>query len=194
MISFKQSSRNLVLKYMRYFIILLLFINCNQAMTQENIYQFKVQNLQNETISLDQYAGKVLLIVNTASECGFTPQYAELEELAQTYRSKGFEVLAFPCNDFGGQEPLEGNAIGEFCSLKFRNSFPVFAKVKIKGDQAHELYKFLSNKSRNGCTSLAPKWNFHKYLINKEGKVVDYYLSITKPNSSKIKQAIEKLL
>ncbi len=163
-------------------------------MTQENIYQFNVNNLQDETISLKQYAGKVLLIVNTASECGFTPQYAELENLAQAYRGMGFEVLAFPCNDFGGQEPLEGNAIGEFCSLKFKTSFPVFGKLKIKGNDAHPLYKFLSDKSRNGCTSLAPKWNFHKYLINREGKVVDYFISTTKPTSGKIKRAIEKLL
>jgi glutathione peroxidase len=181
-------------KTMRYLIILLLFINCNKAMTQENIYQFSVKNIKNERVSLKQYEGKVLLIVNTASECGFTPQYAELEELAQTYRSKGFEILAFPCNDFGGQEPLNGQEIQSFCDLRFKTSFPIFDKVAIKSPNTSDLYKFLSDKSRNGCTSIAPKWNFHKYLINREGKVVDYFLSITKPNSSKVKKALEKLL
>lgn len=159
-----------------------------------NVYQFKVKDLSGQEVSLQDYQGKVLLIVNTASECGFTPQYRELEELYKEYKDKGFEVLAFPSNDFGGQEPLQGEAIGTFCETKYKTTFPVFDKVKVKGEFAHPLFKFLSDKKQNGKVGTAPKWNFQKYLVDRNGKVVDYYLSITSPTSSKVKKAVEKLL
>jgi glutathione peroxidase len=143
---------------------------------------------------MDTFQNKVLLIVNTASECGFTPQYKELEELYKQYQEKGFEVLAFPSNDFGKQEPLNGKEIGEYCSIHFRTTFPLFEKVKVVGINALPLYQFLSNKKQNGKVNIAPKWNFQKYLVNRKGEVVDYFLPFTKPTSPAIKKAIERLL
>jgi glutathione peroxidase len=160
----------------------------------KSVHNFRVQDISGKEVSLSNYKGKVLLIVNTASECGFTPQYEELEELYQLYSTKGFEVLAFPSNDFGGQEPLNGIEIQQFCSVKFHTTFPIFNKVHVKGEQADPLFKFLSNKSENGNVDIAPKWNFHKYLIDKDGRVIDYYLSTTSPTSSKVKKAIEALI
>jgi glutathione peroxidase len=157
----------------------------------KGVHQYTVKDLTGKEIPLSLYSGKVLLIVNTASECGFTPQYEELEALYQLYKNKGFEVLAFPSNDFGGQEPLNGKEIQQFCSLKFHTTFPIFDKIHVKGDKADPLYKFLSNKSQNGNVDIAPKWNFQKYLIDKNGKVIDYYLSTTSPTSEKVKKAIE---
>jgi glutathione peroxidase len=160
----------------------------------KSVYDFTVNDLNGKEVNLNAYKGKVLLIVNTASECGFTPQYQELEELYQLYKKKGFEVIAFPSNDFGGQEPLNGSEIQQFCTVKFNTTFPIFDKIKVKGNDAHPLYKFLSNKSENGSVDIAPKWNFQKYLIDKNGHVIDYYLSTTSPTSSKVKKAIEELL
>lgn len=157
----------------------------------KTIYKFNVKDISGKDIELSAYQGKVLLIVNTASECGFTPQFKDLEELYQKYRDKGFCVLAFPSNDFGEQEPLVGKQIQEFCSVNFNTTFPIFNKIHVKGKNADPLFKFLSNKSQNGSVDIAPKWNFQKYLIGKDGKVVDYFLSTTSPNSEKIKRAIE---
>ncbi len=140
------------------------------------------------------YKGKVLLIVNTASRCGFTPQLGAMSMLHKEFAGKDFEILAFPSNDFAGQEPLNGEAIEEFCVLKFQAEYPVFDKIKVKGENAHELYKFLSDRNLNGNVNSVPKWNFHKYLVDQEGKVVDYYYSITSPTSKKIKNRIKKLL
>jgi glutathione peroxidase len=150
--------------------------------------------MMTKEVQLNMYKGKVLLIVNTASECGFTPQYEDLEAVYQLYKNKGFEVLAFPSNDFGGQEPLNGNEIQQFCSVKFHTTFPIFDKIHVKGKNANPLYSFLSNKSQNGNVNIAPKWNFQKYLIDKNGHVIDYYLSTTSPTSAKVKKAIEALL
>jgi glutathione peroxidase len=172
-----------------YQIIFILAMNSSQT-----IYQFKVKDLAGEAVDLVRYKGKVLLIVNTASECGFTGQYAELEQLYQTYKDQGFYVLAFPSNDFGGQEPLNGKEIETFCSKNYHTTFPVFNKVHVKGNAVEPLFQYLSNKSLNGKVDIAPKWNFQKYLIDKNGKVIDYYLSTTSPTSSKVKKAIETLL
>ena len=160
----------------------------------KSVHNFKVHDLSGKEVQLNMYKGKVLLIVNTASECGFTPQYEDLEALYQLYKNKGFEVLAFPSNDFGGQEPLNGNEIQQFCSAKFHTTFPIFDKIHVKGKNANPLYSFLSNKSQNGNVNIAPKWNFQKYLIDKNGHVIDYYLSTTSPTSAKVKKAIEALL
>lgn len=161
-------------------------INVNKS-----IYDFNVKDISGKNIELSAYRGKVLLIVNTASECGFTPQYKDLEELYQKYKDQGFCVLAFPSNDFGEQEPLEGKQIHEFCTVNFKTTFPIFNKIHVKGKNADPLFKFLSNKSQNGSVDIAPKWNFQKYLIGKDGKVVDYFLSTTSPMSERIKRAIE---
>ncbi len=159
-----------------------------------NLHNLIVQNLSNQEIALSNYKGKVLLIVNTASACGFTPQYKLLEELYQKYKDQGLEILAFPSNDFGGQEPLANEEIQEFCSINFKVSFPVFQKIQVKGQNAHPLYQFLSKKELNGVKSMSPKWNFQKYLINKNGEYVDYFLSTTSPISNRICKQIEALL
>lgn len=160
---------------------------------QQNIYQFKVRKIDGEEVNLSSYNGKVLLIVNTASACGFTPQLKELQELRDQMGSK-FEVLGFPSNDFGKQEPLENTEIGAFCEKNFGVQFPVFEKIMVRGTHAHPLFKFLSEKKQNGNVSSTPRWNFHKYLVNQKGEVVDYFYPFTKPNSSKVRKKIQKLL
>ncbi len=160
----------------------------------QTVYPFKMKDLHGKEVSLSDYQGKVLFIVNTASECGFTPQYKDLETLYQLYKNKGFEILAFPSNDFAGQEPLDGQAIQNFCTTHYQTTFPLFNKIKVIGPDADPLYRFLSNKSENGTVNMAPKWNFQKYLIDKNGKVIDYYLSTTSPLSNKVKSKVEELL
>lgn len=158
------------------------------------IYPFKVKLLNGKEKTLSDYKGKVLLVVNTASGCGFTPQLQELQDLRTEYAEQGFEVLGFPSNDFGRQEPLDGQAINEFCEVNYGVKFPVFEKIMVRGAQAHPLYKFLSDKKLNGHVNSSPRWNFHKYLVNKNGEVVDYFYSFTKPSSSKVKKKIQRLL
>lgn len=159
-----------------------------------NIHAFSVQNIEGDLVELSTFKNKVLLIVNTASECGFTPQYKELEQLYKLYKDKGFEVLAFPSNDFGKQEPLERKNLKDFCDLHFRITFPLFDKVVVTGHRAIPLFQFLSDKNLNGKVNMSPKWNFQKYLINRKGEVVDYFFPFTRPTSGSIRKAIERLL
>ena len=163
-------------------------------MAGKNIYQFNVETVGGHEINLEVFKGKVLLIVNTASACGFTPQLKELEELRQYYEGQDFEILAFPSNDFGGQEPLEGQKIVEFCTVNYGTNYPVFDKIRVRGQYAHPLYAFLSDKKLNEYLNSVPRWNFHKYLVNKDGEVCDFFYPFTKPTSSKIKKKIERLL
>ncbi|MES2419249.1 MAG: glutathione peroxidase [Bacteroidota bacterium] len=158
------------------------------------IYPFKVKLLNGKEQTLSAYKDKVLLIVNTATSCGFTPQFKELQDLKIEYDGRDFEILSFPSNDFGRQEPLEGSAISEFCERNFGVQFPIFDKIMVRGEEAHPLFKFLRDKKLNGHFNSTPRWNFHKYLINKQGEVVDYFYSFTKPGSSKIKKKIQRLL
>ena len=160
----------------------------------DTIYQFEVRDLSKKEVSLDQFKGQVLLIVNTASKCGFTPQLKGMTELYRKYKDRGFTILAFPSNDFAGQEPLNGEAIGEFCQLKYEAEYPIFDKIHVKGPEVEPLYNFLTNKAENGKVNSKPRWNFHKYLIDREGRVVDYFMTFTSPMSSKVQKAIEKLL
>ena len=152
------------------------------------IYNFEVEEIGGKIISLDKYKGKVILITNTASKCGLVSQYDGLQKLYDKYKDQGFEVLAFPSNNFLGQEPLQGEALQSFCTLNFNTSFPVFERVNVKGRNVHPLFKFLASRTSK------PKWNFHKYLIDREGKVVTDFLPITNPESSKIVKLIEKHL
>ncbi|RYE30312.1 MAG: glutathione peroxidase [Sphingobacteriaceae bacterium] len=163
-------------------------------MTGKNIYQFKVETISGKEVNLDIFSGKVLLIVNTASGCGFTPQLKDLEELRQQFAGEDFEILAFPSNDFGGQEPLEGKQIEEFCTVNYGANYQLFNKIRVRGPYAHPLYQFLADKKQNEHISSSPRWNFHKYLINKNGEVCDFFYPFTNPTSSKIKKKIEKLL
>ncbi len=163
-------------------------------MNKKNIYQFTAENAKGEDLSLEKYKGKVLLIVNTASECGFTPQLGQLEELRKNFESEAFEVLAFPSNDFGQQEPLNDEGIGRFCSINYHTKFTIFKKVTVRGEDADPIFKFLADKKLNGNVSSSPRWNFHKYLVNAEGEVVDFFYSFTKPDSARVKKKIQKLL
>lgn len=157
------------------------------------VYGFTVDQLNGEPISLDRFHNKVLLIVNTASECGFTPQMENLVDLKKQFADADFEILAFPSNDFGGQEPLEADGLAAFCK-KFDTNFPMFDKIRVRGPYAHPLYQFLANKKQNGKTNAAPRWNFHKYLIDRNGKVADFYFPFTKPGASRIRKKIAHLL
>ena len=163
-------------------------------MTDKSVYQFTVQGLNGEERKLIDYKDKVLLIVNTASECSFTPQLKDLEDLRKDFDGDDFHILAFPSNDFGGQEPLDGDSIAAFCQKNYDTHFEVFQKIRVRGEYADPLYKFLASKKQNGHVGAAPRWNFHKYLINRDGEVVDFFYPFTKPNSSRIKKKIVKLL
>ena len=163
-------------------------------MTNKSVYQFTVSCLNGEERKLIDYKDKVLLIVNIASECGFTPQLKDLEDLRNDFSGDDFSILAFPSNDFGGQKPLEGDSIISFCEINYDTHFEVFQKIRVRGQYADPLYKFLANKKQNGKVGAAPRWNFHKYLINREGEVEDFFYPFTKPNSSRIKKKVVKLL
>ena len=158
----------------------------------KNIYQFSCEDSSGQAVHLSDYEGKALLIVNTASQCGFTPQYEGLEKLQQKFDSDEFSVLAFPCNQFGGQEPGNNEEIAEFCSLNYSNTFPVFSKVEVNGAGAHPLFEFLTKEKKGLLGSEKIKWNFTKFLINKAGEPVARYAPSTTPE--KIELDIEKLI
>ena len=158
----------------------------------KNIYEFTCEDSSGQKIELSSYQGKVLLIVNTASQCGFTPQYEGLEKLQQTFSDENFSVLAFPCNQFGGQEPGTNEEITEFCKLNYNNNFPIFSKVDVKGDDAHPLFSFLTREKKGLLGTENIKWNFTKFLVNKEGEPVSRYAPSTTPE--KIQSDIENLL
>ena len=156
------------------------------------IADFTVVNNKGEQIDLKQKLGKIILVVNTASKCGFTPQYEGLEELFQQYREQGFEVLAFPCNQFGGQEPGNASEIAEFCKVNFGLTFPLMEKVDVNGDDASPLFDWMKAEKPGLMGSKAIKWNFTKFLIDREGNVVKRYAPTDTPKS--IAKDIEKLL
>jgi glutathione peroxidase len=156
-----------------------------------SIYDFTAKSLGGEDVALKQFEGKVLLIVNTASACGFTPQYKGLEALQKSYGSRGFSVLGFPCNQFGRQEPGNAAQIQEFCTSNYAVSFPMFDKIDVNGDHAHALYKFLKGE-KSGLLGPSIKWNFTKFLIDRSGKVVARHAPTTTPEA--LKKEIEALL
>ncbi|MFN8286149.1 MAG: glutathione peroxidase [Chitinophagales bacterium] len=158
-----------------------------------SVYDFSARDLGGKEVKLANYKGKVLLIVNIASQCGLTPQLDGLQKLYETYRERGFEILAFPSNDFM-QEPKEGERISEFCKVNYGVTFKVFAKGPVKGAEAPDLYRFLAEETGNFLRKGYPMWNFHKYLINKKGEVVNWYNPWKKPESDKIAADIEKCL
>ena len=148
-----------------------------------NIYQFEAELLEGETKALADYKGKVMLIVNTASKCGFTPQFAGLEKLYEKYKAQGLEVLGFPCNQFGGQEPGTNKEIGAFCQRNYGVSFPMFAKVDVKGPEAHVIFRFLTREAKGILGSQNIKWNFTKFLVGRNGEVLGRYAPTTKPEA-----------
>ena len=161
-----------------------------QAM--QSIYDIEVKDIQGEEFTLERYRGKVLLIVNVASACGFTPQYAGLEELHDRYRDRGLVILGFPCNQFGGQEPGSEEEIQTFCRLTYGVSFPLFSKIDVNGPNSHPLYTFLKAAKPGIMGSEAIKWNFTKFLVDREGRVVGRFDSTKKPES--LQEHIESLL
>jgi glutathione peroxidase len=176
--------------------IFLLLFSTFTSTAQENksamdFYQFKAKSLQGEEISMNNYAGKVVLVVNTASKCGFTPQYEGLEKLYKEYKDKGLVILGFPCNQFANQEPGSAEEISKFCTLKYGVSFPMFMKIDVNGENADPLYKFLKVELP-GTLVNDIKWNFTKFLLDRKGKPVKRYGSIVKP--ADIAKDIEKLL
>jgi glutathione peroxidase len=153
-----------------------------------SLHELTVNTIDHKPLPLSSYKGKVVLVVNTASECGFTPQYAGLETLYEQYKDKGLVVLGFPSNDFGGQEPDSEEKIKTFCSTKYKVTFPMFEKVKTKGAGQAPVYEFLTAKHGE------PKWNFHKYLVGKDGKVLAAFPSKVAPESPELKTAIDAAL
>ena len=148
-----------------------------------SIYDFTVKDIHGKPVKLDRYKGKVMLIVNTASECGFTPQYKGLEALYEKLHDKGLEILGFPCNQFGGQEPGGEKEIAQFCELNYGVTFPLFAKVDVNGDKAAPVYKYLKAEKPGLLGSEAIKWNFTKFLVDRDGNVVKRYAPNDTPES-----------
>ncbi|MCF9034090.1 glutathione peroxidase [Acinetobacter nectaris] len=158
------------------------------------IYQLEAELLNGIEKKFSDYEGKVLLIVNTASKCGFTPQFAGLEKLYQQYKDQGLEVLGFPCNQFGGQDPAPNSEIGLFCQKNYGVSFPMFAKVDVKGPEAHPIFRFLTREVKGVLGTHNIKWNFTKFLVGRDGKVLSRYAPTTKPETlmSDIESALKK--
>ena len=157
-----------------------------------NIYQFEAELLEGDIKQFADYKGKVLLIVNTASKCGFTPQFAGLEKLYEKYKDQGLEVLGFPCNQFGGQDPGNNKEIGAFCQRNYGVKFPMFAKVDVKGPEAHVIFRYLTREAIGILGSRTIKWNFTKFLVGKDGSVLSRYAPTTKPEA--LETDIEKAL
>jgi glutathione peroxidase len=169
-------------------LLLLIFAFTNTACSQnrgdkmaESIYDFTVKDIDNNEVELSKYKDKVVLIVNVASKCGFTPQYEGLQKLYEQYKDQGLVILGFPCNQFGSQEPGTNKEIKEFCTANFGVNFPMFDKIDVNGDNAHPLYKYLKDKAPGSLNTKAIKWNFTKFLVNKDGEVLERYGSATSP-------------
>ena len=169
---------------------MIFFKNYASANYNKLIYDFKINSITGEIINFSEYQNKAILLVNVASYCGFTKQYADLQKLWELYRDKGFVVIGVPSNSFK-QEKNNEKEIKNFCEVNFNINFPLTSIYEVKGDNAHEIYKWAK---KNYGNSAVPKWNFHKILIDKDGKVIDTFVSFTNPMSNKIKSAIEKVL
>ena len=171
-------------------IFMFFFNNYVKANYDKVFYDFKIKSISGENINLSKYKNKVILVVNTASYCGFTKQYSDLQDLWQNYKSKGLVVLGIPSNSFNQEKNLDSE-VKKFCEVNFDIDFPLTTITDVKGKNAHEIYKWAE---KNYGKSAIPKWNFYKILINKEGKIEDTYSSFTNPNSDKILKKIEKIL
>ena len=181
-------------KKFKIFLILLmttLLGNTVDANYDKLAYDFKFKDLDGSNLNLSEFKGKVIIVINVASQCGFTNQYEDIQNIWNEYREKGLVVLGVPSNDFGGQEPGNSGEIKAFCETKFGITFPMAEKSYVKGENAHPFYKWA--KENHGKSAI-PKWNFHKIIIGKTGKVEDTFASITNPSSKRFKNAIEKAL
>lgn len=173
-------------------IILSLLVISAIGYGQKSFYDFKVQDIDGKEFDLSSLKGKKVLVVNTASKCGYTPQYEQLESIYRNYGNDKFTVIAFPANNFGNQEPGSDAEVEEFCKKNYGVSFPIMSKISVKGNDMHPLYKWLTSKKENGVMDSEVKWNFQKYLIDENGKLVDVYESKVKPDDEKIVSWIKK--
>ena len=167
------------------------FFNKVDAKYEKLFFELKINNISGEELDLNQFKGKTILLVNVASKCGFTKQYTDLQLLYEKYKEQGLVVIGMPSNQFGGQEPGSNKEIKDFCETNFNITFPITDKVDVKGKNAHDIYVWAKE---NYGKSTIPKWNFHKILINRDGKIEDTYASFTEPTSKKIVKKLEKLL
>ena len=167
------------------------FFNIGNAKYDKIFFDFDIKDINEENFALKNLKDKTVLLVNVASNCGFTKQYSELQELYDKYSEKGLVVLGVPSNQFGGQEPGSNNEIKDFCETNFNITFPMTTKIDVKGENAHPIYLWAKENYGNAAV---PKWNFHKILINKQGKIEDTYSSFTKPMSKKLTNKIEEIL
>jgi glutathione peroxidase len=166
----------------------------NEAPKVKSVLDFTMKDIDGKDVKLKKYKGDVLLIVNTASKCGYTPQYEGLQAIYEKYQAQGFYVLGFPANNFGGQEPGSEKEIKEFCESKYKVKFPMFAKISVKGEDQDSLYKFLTSKETNPNFAGDISWNFNKFLVDRKGNVVARFSSKDTPQSEAVTQAIEKYL
>ncbi len=164
----------------------------NKKMTEKTIYNFNITDIDGKKVNLGAYKNKVALVVNTASKCGNTPQYEALENIYDKYKDKGFVILGFPANNFGGQEPGTNEEIKEFCTLKYKVSFPMFAKISVKGEDQDAFYGFLTGEKAKFPGDIT--WNFEKFLVNGNGEVIARFSPKTKPDAPEVIEAIEKAL
>jgi len=172
-------------------IFMISFFNTGNAKYDKIFFDFNIKDINEETFALEKFKNKTVLLVNVASNCGFTKQYAELQELYDKYSKKGLVVLGVPSNQFGGQEPGSNDEIKDFCETNFNITFPMTTKIDVKGENAHPIYLWAKENYGNAAV---PKWNFHKILINRQGKIEDTYSSFTKPMSKKLTSKIEEIL
>jgi glutathione peroxidase len=161
---------------------------------QKSVYDFAVKGIDGNEVKMDQFRGKVLLVVNVASQCGYTPQYAGLQTTYDKYKEQGLVVLGFPANDFGAQEPGSDADIKQFCTTKYKVSFPMFSKLTVLGNNKHPLYRFLTEKTTNPQFAGEIDWNFNKFLIGKDGKILNRFVSDDEPDGNKVIVAIEEAL
>lgn len=179
---------------MKLLLTALLTVTLIAAPPSKTVYDFKMKNIDGKDVSLADYKGKVLLMVNVASYCGLTPQYKELEALYQKYKGQGLVVLGFPANNFMAQEPGSNQDIKEFCSREYAVTFPMFSKISVKGKDISPLYKYLTEKSENGVMDAPVTWNFQKFLIGKDGKVITAFQPRVKVTEDAVIKEIEKAL
>ncbi len=163
-------------------------------MKERSIYEFTMNDIDGNPVTFEIFRNKVILIVNVASKCGFTPQYNGLQELYQEFKDEGFFILGFPANNFLNQEPGTNSEIKQFCSLNYNVSFPMFSKISVKGNGMSPLYEFLTDKGTNPGVSGKIKWNFTKFLVDRTGNIIDRFSPMTRPDSKKVKRRIGQLL
>ncbi len=168
--------------------------DASSGLKAKSVLDFKMKNIEGKDVKLSKYKGKVILLVNTASKCGYTPQYEGLQKIYDKYKDQGFIILGFPANNFGAQEPGSNEEIKEFCTMKYKVTFPIFAKISVKGDDIDPLYSFLTSKETNPVFGGDITWNFNKFLVGANGKLLARFSSKDKPEGETVTKAIEEAL